>query len=57
VEHDGFISEEGCTFIEKEADLAIELAYGPAAPQSFSFVEGAGLGVIDRQKPDVVGPG
>jgi hypothetical protein len=37
--------------------LAVELADGPAAAQGLSFVEGARLGLLDREEPDVMGPG
>ena len=56
-EHGGLVAGEQGALVELGADLAVELADGPSAAQGFGFVEEACLGLLDREQPDVVGPG
>jgi hypothetical protein len=47
----------GCDQSELAADLAVELAHGPAAAERFCFVELPGGGLVDRKQPDIMRTG
>ena len=57
LQHGGFVLRKRDAFVELAADLAVQLADGPARAESLGLVESPGLWVLDGEQPDVGGPG
>jgi hypothetical protein len=56
-EHRRLVSRQSCALIKLAANLAVELANGPATAKRFRLVEVASFGVSYREQPYVVRPG
>ncbi len=51
-----FVLGESGALVEEAADLALELAHGPRAKETFVFVEGALPGIVEAEEFDEVRP-